>query len=272
MADKPRVKAPKQRTTHTPDDAARRKRLLLVGGVAIAALVVVVGAFAFLGVGGGEASEEDVRTSLEAAGCTLEVEPALAGAHSVRDPGGTSDEWNTDPPLQSATVPAQVAPAISAPSDATPSHWPAKHNSVATKPPSTSSSPPSLPGWSASGPSAVPTAAPPLQSSNGSSGMADSWSPAHNPPPLSQSSPTNTLPTTGEAAPKIQGWPEDLEQNSAPATRDEDLPFNRAARAMPYGEQPAAETARRELPAPSGSGGTRFDGTVLPLNPGTDYR
>jgi hypothetical protein len=98
MADKPRVKAPKQRTTHTPDDAARRKRLLLVGGVAIAALVVVVGAFAFLGVGGGEASEEDVRTSLEAAGCTLEVEPALAGAHSVRDPGGTSDEWNTDPP------------------------------------------------------------------------------------------------------------------------------------------------------------------------------
>jgi hypothetical protein len=97
MADKPRVKAPKQRTTHTPDDSERRKRMLLLAGAVLAALVVLGGAFAFLGVGGGEASEEDVRTSLEAAGCTLEVEPALAGAHSVQDPGGTSDEWNTDP-------------------------------------------------------------------------------------------------------------------------------------------------------------------------------
>jgi hypothetical protein len=98
MADKPRVKAPKQRTTHTPDDAARTRRMLVLGGGALAVVAILVAAFAFLGVGGGEASEEDVRTSLEAAGCSLQVEPALEGAHSVADPGGTSDEWNTDPP------------------------------------------------------------------------------------------------------------------------------------------------------------------------------
>ncbi|HUP33069.1 MAG TPA: DUF3105 domain-containing protein, partial [Gaiellaceae bacterium] len=32
------------------------------------------------------------------AGCTLQVAEALPGEHSVADPGGTSDEWNTDPP------------------------------------------------------------------------------------------------------------------------------------------------------------------------------
>ncbi len=98
MADKPRVKAPKQRTTQAPDDAARKRRLLVIGLGTAAAAIVLVGAFAMLGMGGGDASDEDVRASFEAAGCTFQTADALEGAHSILEPGGTSDEWNTDPP------------------------------------------------------------------------------------------------------------------------------------------------------------------------------
>ena len=38
------------------------------------------------------------QTKLEAAGCTFKSVKALEGAHSVQQPGGTSDKWNTDPP------------------------------------------------------------------------------------------------------------------------------------------------------------------------------
>jgi hypothetical protein len=98
MADKPRVKAPKQRAGST--DGSQRSRGVVIGvavaGVALGFVVVAV----LLGVmgGGGGADEETLRADLEAAGCTLQTAKALEGAHSVRDPGGTSDKWNTDPP------------------------------------------------------------------------------------------------------------------------------------------------------------------------------
>ena len=97
MADKPRVKAPKQRSTPAPGSSDRRRTLLFAGGAALASLAVVVAVVVVVGSGGG-ASEENVRADLVAAGCTLQAVPAQPGAHSVTDPAGTSDKWNTDPP------------------------------------------------------------------------------------------------------------------------------------------------------------------------------
>jgi hypothetical protein len=101
MPEKPRVKAPKQRSSSSgPEDAARRRQLLgvsaAVAGLLLGALAVV--ALVGLGGGGSGRDEEGVRASLEAAGCTLQVAEELPGEHSVSDPGGTSDMWNTDPP------------------------------------------------------------------------------------------------------------------------------------------------------------------------------
>jgi hypothetical protein len=96
MADKPRVKAPKQRATTGSDDPDRRRKLLLIGGV-LAALVAAAVLFAAFGRGSGGPDEEAVRASLESASCTLKTVKALPGAHSV-SPGGISGKWNTDPP------------------------------------------------------------------------------------------------------------------------------------------------------------------------------
>jgi hypothetical protein len=100
MADKPRVKAPKQRATTVDESARRRKTLAIVAGVA--GLVIGFGVVAAaLGMFGGDAGATDtaaLRTTLQNAGCTLKVAPALEGAHTVTDPSGTSTKWNTDPP------------------------------------------------------------------------------------------------------------------------------------------------------------------------------
>jgi hypothetical protein len=100
MADKPRVKAPKQikapkqRTTQTPADPARRRRALyLVGGAGLG-LAVVVALVGLFGFGGGT----DARAALQDAGCTLQVKQAKSANHSVREPDGSSKQWNTDPP------------------------------------------------------------------------------------------------------------------------------------------------------------------------------
>ena len=99
MADKPRVKAPKQRAA-TSDESSRRKRtwamLAVVAGLALAFAVAAL-AFGYVG-GGGKTDKAGLRKTLEAAGCTLKIAPALEGVHSVRDPSGTSPLWNTDPP------------------------------------------------------------------------------------------------------------------------------------------------------------------------------
>lgn len=102
MPDKPRVKAPKQRSGSSPGGGDGRRSLVVA---AVAGLGLLAGVFAVLAltsfVGGDAdhaAQEEKARTALEAAGCTLEVAEALEGKHSIADPDDVSDEWNTDPP------------------------------------------------------------------------------------------------------------------------------------------------------------------------------
>jgi len=100
MADKPRVKAPKQRGATADESARRRKTMAIVAGVAGLVLGFVVVAAA-LGMFGGSDSTTDVaglRTTFKNAGCTLQVAPALKGTHTVADPSKTSPLWNTDPP------------------------------------------------------------------------------------------------------------------------------------------------------------------------------
>ena len=99
MADKPRVKAPKQRAASSDDSGRRRVWAVLaaVGGVAIG-LVVVAVALGMVGGEGGTTDKEGLRAAFESAGCTLTIAPALEGRHSVTDPGGSSPTWNTDPP------------------------------------------------------------------------------------------------------------------------------------------------------------------------------
>jgi hypothetical protein len=98
MADKPRVKAPKQRAGSTNESDSRRRALVI--GAAIAGVVLgfaaVAAAMGLVG-GGSGADEESVREQLVAAGCTLKTVPAVEGNHSL-PPDGSSDEWNTDPP------------------------------------------------------------------------------------------------------------------------------------------------------------------------------
>ena len=74
MAEKPRVKAPKQRQT-TSSEASSQRRMLTIGaavaGVVIGFAVVAV----LLGlIGGSDGPDEAaVRADLEAAGCTLQA-------------------------------------------------------------------------------------------------------------------------------------------------------------------------------------------------------
>jgi len=100
MADKPRVKAPKQRAAST-DDSARRRRMLtiaaVVGGLVLG-FAAVAAALGMVGGGGAKTDVAGLRTAFKDAGCTLQVAPALKGAHSITDPSKTSPKWNTDPP------------------------------------------------------------------------------------------------------------------------------------------------------------------------------
>jgi hypothetical protein len=96
MADKPRVKAPKQRASSRPDDSGRDRRLLLYVGGALVVLAVGVAAVALVGFGGGGPSPAEVRADLEAAGCTLQAVDAQPGSHTL-GPDEKGD-WNTDPP------------------------------------------------------------------------------------------------------------------------------------------------------------------------------
>jgi hypothetical protein len=93
---KPRVKAPKQRSSMSPGPG-RNRRMLGIAAAAAGGLLGILVVVALVGLGGGGPDEDKVRTALEAAGCALQVEEALPGEHSV-EPGGTSDDWNTTPP------------------------------------------------------------------------------------------------------------------------------------------------------------------------------
>lgn len=104
MADKPRVKAPAQRSTPKPGtDGGSRRILYLLLGVG-AALVVVAALVAVVGFGGGK----DARGALEAAGCTYEEFPGVSRAH-INDPSARPKAWNSFPPTSG---PHYVTPAV----------------------------------------------------------------------------------------------------------------------------------------------------------------
>jgi Protein of unknown function (DUF3105) len=97
MAEKPKVKAPKQRHASSSDAASRRRTWTIAAVVAGVALgFAVVGVLLGLVGGGGGPDEAAVRADLEAAGCTLLAVEALPGKHSLAADG--TAKWNTDPP------------------------------------------------------------------------------------------------------------------------------------------------------------------------------
>ncbi len=109
MPDKPRVKAPRQRTAPTDPDVARKRRLALLVGVGGALLVALVVAAIVLGfTGGGGPDEKQVRADLTAAGCTLQSFPGVSRQH-ISDAAARPKEWNSFPPTSG---PHYVTPAI----------------------------------------------------------------------------------------------------------------------------------------------------------------
>jgi hypothetical protein len=104
MAQKPRVKAPSQRSVPKPgaEGGSRRVLYIVVGaGAALAAIGAVV---ALVGFGGGK----DPRGALEAAGCTLESYPGVSRDH-INDPAARPESWNSFPPTSG---PHYVTPAV----------------------------------------------------------------------------------------------------------------------------------------------------------------
>jgi hypothetical protein len=102
MAQKPRVKAPKQRSSQRRAEVeAKKRRLYMLGGGTLVAILAIVGVVALLGIGGGDASAADVRADLRDAGCTMKVVkavPNLSNHSDFPDPEARSPKWNTDPP------------------------------------------------------------------------------------------------------------------------------------------------------------------------------
>ena len=104
MADKPRVKAPAQRSTPKPGaDGGNRRLVYVVLGVGVA-LAAVVALVALVGFGGGK----DARGAVDAAGCTFEEFPGVSRAHT-NDPSGRPKSWNSFPPTSG---PHYVTPAV----------------------------------------------------------------------------------------------------------------------------------------------------------------
>jgi hypothetical protein len=102
MAEKPRVKAPKQRQSSLADASSRRRAWTIGAAVAGVALGFVVVAVLLGLVGGSDGPDDDaLRADLEAAGCTLQVAPTRGypeSSHAVTDPNGRSPQWSTNPP------------------------------------------------------------------------------------------------------------------------------------------------------------------------------
>jgi hypothetical protein len=111
MAEKPRVKAPKQRGTASEGGRNTRTWAVVAGIVGLViALGVVAAALGVVGGGGGGKTDvAGLRTTMQNAGCTLQVAPALEGVHSITDPSKTSRKWNTDPPTSG---PHYAVPAV----------------------------------------------------------------------------------------------------------------------------------------------------------------
>jgi len=111
MADKPRVKAPKQRASSASSRGpGSQRRLIVVGAVAVGVALAVLAMAALLGFvgGGGGPDETAARAQLVAAGCTLKSYPGVSRDH-INDPSARPKEWNSFPPT---TGPHYVTPVV----------------------------------------------------------------------------------------------------------------------------------------------------------------
>jgi len=105
MADKPRVKAPRQakaprqvkapRQREPGTGGDRRRTIVILAGGGAALLVAVAVTLAFLGFSGGGSS--NVQSTLAAAGCTLRSYPGVSRLH-ITDPNARPKSWNSFPP------------------------------------------------------------------------------------------------------------------------------------------------------------------------------
>jgi hypothetical protein len=98
MAQKPRVKAPKQRATAATSSGGQKRWLavaLAIVGLALAVVAVLV-LPGFVG-GGGAPDEAAARSQLEAAGCTLQSYPGVSRKH-ITNPAARPKSWNSFPP------------------------------------------------------------------------------------------------------------------------------------------------------------------------------
>jgi hypothetical protein len=103
---KPRVKAPRQRTSVDTQAAGRRRRLYLIAGGAVVLLAVAGVLIGLVGFGG--SSSSGVESKLQAAGCTLQSFPAVSRKH-ITDPNARPKQWNSFPPTNG---PHYVTPAV----------------------------------------------------------------------------------------------------------------------------------------------------------------
>jgi hypothetical protein len=111
VAEKSRVKAPKQRNVKSPGSGPgsggdSRRWVLLGVGLAGAVVIAAVAALAIVGFGGGGTT--DARASLTAAGCTLKDYPGVSRQH-ISDPNARPKSWNSFPPTSG---PHYVTPAV----------------------------------------------------------------------------------------------------------------------------------------------------------------
>jgi uncharacterized protein DUF3105 len=109
MAEKPRVKAPKQRGTPTTGSGIDRRWLAIA--VIVVGLLLAAGAIAVLGgfVGGGGGTDiEKARSKLEAAGCTIRDYKGVSRQH-INNPAARPKAWNSFPPTSG---PHYVTPAV----------------------------------------------------------------------------------------------------------------------------------------------------------------
>jgi hypothetical protein len=92
-----RPQAPQRRTGPArPADAARQRRLLyILAASGLIALAIVLGVV-FLA--GGEDGEEQLASTMQEAGCRLQVVQAQEGVHSAELDATDDPKWNTDPP------------------------------------------------------------------------------------------------------------------------------------------------------------------------------
>ncbi len=109
MAQKPRVKAPKQRAAAATSSGGQKRWLAVA--VAVGGLALAVGAVAallgFVGGGGGP-DEAAARSKLVAAGCTLQSYPGVSRKH-ITNPAARPKSWNSFPPTSG---PHYVTPAV----------------------------------------------------------------------------------------------------------------------------------------------------------------